>query len=119
MLRKIAIIGPESTGKSSLCQRLAEHYQTEWCPEYAREFLLNLGRKYNYDDLLVIAKGQVALEDSYLAVHSPQSTVHSKQSAIDSDPDSHRDPTPIHRHRNVRHESLVRVCLWEMPSLYS
>jgi NadR type nicotinamide-nucleotide adenylyltransferase len=61
--RKIVVIGPESTGKSTLCEQLASKYQTEWIPEYAREYLLNLGRPYDYDDLLIIAKGQLAEED--------------------------------------------------------
>lgn len=64
-LKKIAIIGPESTGKSTLCDQLAKHYHTEWCPEYAREYLLNHGTDYSYDDLLVIAKGQIALEEKF------------------------------------------------------
>ena len=72
-LKKIVIIGPESTGKSTLTQLLAEHYHTEWCEEYAREYLLTHGTNYSFDDLLTIAKGQVALEDSYqLAVSSKQ-----------------------------------------------
>jgi len=65
MLRKVVIIGPESTGKSTLCRQLAEHYQTEWCPEYAREYLLKHGTDYSFDDLLTIAKGQLALEEKY------------------------------------------------------
>ncbi len=65
MLKKIVVIGPESTGKSTLCQQLAQHYGTVWCPEYAREYLLTHGKKYDYDDLLIIAKGQIALEDEY------------------------------------------------------
>lgn len=65
MLKKIVIIGPESTGKSTLCGMLAQHYQTEWCPEFAREWLLTNGRDYTFDDLLTIAKGQLALEDEY------------------------------------------------------
>jgi NadR type nicotinamide-nucleotide adenylyltransferase len=65
MLKKIVVIGPESTGKSTLCERLALHYGTHWCPEYAREFLLTNGMEYTYDDLLVIAKGQLAKEDEY------------------------------------------------------
>jgi NadR type nicotinamide-nucleotide adenylyltransferase len=64
-LVKVAIIGPESTGKSTLCKQLARHYQTLWCPEYAREFLSAHGSKYNYEDLLTIAKGQVDLEEKY------------------------------------------------------
>lgn len=65
MLKKIVIIGPESTGKSTLCEHLASHYQTRWCPEYAREYLLQNGTHYTYEDLLTIAKGQLALEDQY------------------------------------------------------
>ena len=62
-MKKIVIIGPESTGKSSLCQALADHYHTSWCPEYAREYLLKHGTNYSYDDLLTIAKGQISLEE--------------------------------------------------------
>ncbi len=46
--------------------QLAKHFNTLWCPEYAREYLLKNGAKYSYDDLLNIAKGQVRLEDEYL-----------------------------------------------------
>ena len=63
-LKKIVILGPESTGKSTLCEALAKHYHTIWCPEYARKFLSEIGTAYNYDDLLTIAKGQLALEDA-------------------------------------------------------
>jgi len=62
-LRKVVIIGPESTGKSSLCKLLAEHYNTEWCPEFARDYLLYHGKNYSYDDLETIAKGQIELEE--------------------------------------------------------
>lgn len=65
MLHKIVIIGPESTGKSTLCELLAQHYHTEWCPEFAREYLLTNGTQYSFDDLLTIAKGQLAMEDEY------------------------------------------------------
>lgn len=65
MIRKIVIIGPESTGKSTLCEQLATHYHTEWCREYAREYLLKNGMDYSYEDLLTIAKGQLELEDEH------------------------------------------------------
>ena len=63
-LKKIVILGPESTGKSTLCEALAKHYHTIWSPEYARQFLTDNGTNYTYDDLLTIAKGQIALEDA-------------------------------------------------------
>src|SRR5258705_2087907 len=63
MLKKIVVIGPESTGKSTLCVQLTQHYATTWCPEFAREYLLTHGKKYDYDDLLTIAKGQIELEN--------------------------------------------------------
>jgi NadR type nicotinamide-nucleotide adenylyltransferase len=66
-MRQIVIIGPESTGKSTLCSQLAEHYKTVWCPEFAREYLLEKGMNYSYDDLLNIARGQLELEDLMLA----------------------------------------------------
>ena len=67
MLKKIVILGPESTGKSTLCEQLAQHYRTEWCPEFAREYLLTNGTDYTFDDLLTIAKGQLAMEEEYSA----------------------------------------------------
>ena len=63
MIKKVVIIGPESTGKSTLCKKLAEHYNTLWVPEYAREYLEKNGTEYSYDDLLTIAKGQIELEE--------------------------------------------------------
>src|SRR5205823_13471053 len=64
-LKKIVVIGPESTGKSTLCEQLARYFNTLWCSEYAREYLLDHGKDYIYDDLLAIAKGQLQLEDEY------------------------------------------------------
>jgi len=65
-VKKIVVIGPESTGKSTLCAQLAEHYHTLWVPEYAREYLEKYGKEYKYDDLLTIAKGQIELEEAMI-----------------------------------------------------
>lgn len=87
-LKKIVIIGPESTGKSTLCEQLANHYQTIWCREYAREYLLKHGTNYTYDNLLTIAKGQIELEDkaaaSVLEHAAPTVTVGSPLLFIDT-----------------------------------
>jgi NadR type nicotinamide-nucleotide adenylyltransferase len=55
---RIAITGPESTGKSVLAQQLAEYFNENWVPEYSREYLQERGGKYNYSDILSIARGQ-------------------------------------------------------------
>jgi NadR type nicotinamide-nucleotide adenylyltransferase len=62
-LKRIAITGPESTGKSELANQLASYYQTTFVPEIAREFLAKLGRAYVFEDIVNIAKGQLELED--------------------------------------------------------
>jgi len=59
---KIAITGPESTGKSMLAEQLASHYRTVWVPEYARTYINRLNRPYNQEDILEIAKGQIRSE---------------------------------------------------------
>lgn len=67
---KVAIVGAEATGKSTLAENLAKHYQTTWVPEYARKYLSHLGRKYTFDDVLVIAQGQNKLISETIAQNS-------------------------------------------------
>lgn len=55
-------MGPESTGKSTLAQALAAHYQTLWVPEFARHYCLHLDRPYEAEDIIAISFGQAALE---------------------------------------------------------
>lgn len=74
-MQKIIITGPESTGKTTLAQQLAQHYQTVWVPEYARDYIDQLNRKYEEDDLLEIAKGQVAREDEIVTKYNPERLV--------------------------------------------
>ena len=63
MPKRILILGPESTGKSTLAEMLAQHYAEPWVPEVAREYLEKFDRSYTYEDLLQIGKQQMNLED--------------------------------------------------------
>jgi len=62
-MKKVVVIGPECTGKSELSAFLADTFNTVWVEEYAREYIAALGRPYQPDDLVRIARGQIALED--------------------------------------------------------
>ena len=95
-IKKIVIIGPESTGKSTLCEKLAAHYNTLWVPEYAREYLEKHGADYTYEDLLAIAKGQIEQEeemsykllvdnDEFKSHHSPFTIHNAPTLFIDTD----------------------------------
>jgi NadR type nicotinamide-nucleotide adenylyltransferase len=64
-IKKVAVIGPECTGKSDLSAFLASHFNTVWVPEYARAYLDNLVLPYQQHDLTKIAHGQLRLEDEY------------------------------------------------------
>ena len=89
MVKKIVIIGPESTGKSTLCKSLADHYKTAWVKEYAREYLLNNGTAYSFENLLTIAKGQIDNEElgikNLVAQSSSSPTTHYSPLIIDTD----------------------------------
>lgn len=64
---KIVLFGPESTGKSTLSQQLAKHYNTVWVREYAREYLQdkwnNERKTCESSDLVPIAIGQMESEN--------------------------------------------------------
>jgi NadR type nicotinamide-nucleotide adenylyltransferase len=69
--KRVCVIGPESTGKSHIVEKLAQHYDTVWVPEYARGLLREYERnrqygngEVRYEDIETIARGQIVTEDS-------------------------------------------------------
>jgi len=62
----ITIVGAESSGKTTLAMALAEHFQSPWIPEYAREYLMALDRPYNSEDLEVIAVRQLEIIHNFV-----------------------------------------------------
>lgn len=69
---KIALFGPESTGKTTLAKQLAHHYKTVWTPEFAREYLQEKWdvkqQVCDVHDMLPIAYGQTKLENEKLSM---------------------------------------------------
>jgi len=63
---KIVITGAESTGKTTLTKKLAEEFNTLWLPEFAREYVERLDRKYTYNDVVRITKRQIEQEAIYI-----------------------------------------------------
>ena len=58
---RVGIIGPESTGKSTLATYLAHRYNGVLVSEYAREYMERLAPsyEYTYDDIVAIAQQQI------------------------------------------------------------
>jgi NadR type nicotinamide-nucleotide adenylyltransferase len=67
---RFILTGPESTGKSVLTVGLAKYFEKNFISEYARDYVLNLKRPYNYNDVLHIAKKQIELMNNYTAKSS-------------------------------------------------
>jgi len=65
-IKKIAIVGPESTGKSTMSAYLAEYYHTVWVPEFAREYCEKLTAPPTWQDEINMFQGQLALEKELL-----------------------------------------------------
>lgn len=68
---KVALFGPESTGKTTLAIQLAEYFKTAWVPEFARDYLQQKWDKTaqicDVNDMLPIAYGQTKLENETLS----------------------------------------------------
>lgn len=60
--KKVAVIGPESTGKTLLVEKLADYYDCNFVLEYAREYVESLNTKYTFEDILTISRKQRELE---------------------------------------------------------
>lgn len=63
-VKRVCVFGPESTGKSTLARRLADHFKTVMVPEYARTFIEMQQGKVAAADMLTIARGQIASEEA-------------------------------------------------------
>ena len=58
---RVCLIGPECTGKTTLAEQLAAHFDAPWVPEFAREYAERVARVLTVDDVEPIARGEMAL----------------------------------------------------------
>lgn len=76
---RIVLIGPESTGKTTLAKELANYYNTIWIPEYCREYAQQKWDEHKkhleVSDVPPIIKGQIELEQQYISKNSHQQIV--------------------------------------------
>lgn len=66
-IKRIVVTGPESTGKTVLSQMLSKKMDCPWIPEYAREYVENLGGIYGYSDVEAIGRKQIEEYKKYTA----------------------------------------------------
>jgi NadR type nicotinamide-nucleotide adenylyltransferase len=66
LITKVVLLGAPSTGKSTLAEKLAVHFDTQWMPEYGREYWEKhqVNNRLTLEDLLKIAQIHVEKEDA-------------------------------------------------------
>jgi HTH-type transcriptional regulator, transcriptional repressor of NAD biosynthesis genes len=63
LVRRIAILGGESSGKTTLAASLGAEFGTEWVPEYGRELWEAKEGALAYEDMVAIAREQIRREE--------------------------------------------------------
>ena len=71
---KIIVTGPESSGKTTICQQLSTHFKIPFTKEFARDYIDNLDKEYLQKDLIEIAKGQ--LKNEQLTTNNKKLSLH-------------------------------------------
>jgi HTH-type transcriptional repressor of NAD biosynthesis genes len=116
--KRVCVFGPESTGKTTLCRKLAEHFRTAWVPEYARTLLeARAGQVVRVEDMEAIARGHVASEEA-LARNANRvlfSDTDPLATLIWSDTLFDRVPEFVRRQADARAADLYLLCAPDVP----
>lgn len=117
---KIAVTGPESTGKSVLSAQIAEYFHTTEIPEYARTYLQNFKGRYSIDDVVNIAKGQTRLIEEEKSRH-PQVIVTDTEMTVCkvwTEYVFHRTPHFIEKALREQDFDIYLLCNIDLPWTY-
>lgn len=68
LITNVVFLGAPSTGKTSIAERMAKEYETQWMPEYGREYWEKnqVNRKLSAEQLIEIAEGHLEREENLL-----------------------------------------------------
>ena len=112
---RCSITGPESSGKTVLTKSLADLYNAQWVPEYARKYLIENGKDYVQNDLDIIANAQAkewkALKDSDLVFYDTDFYVLKVWSKVKYDSVSEL----ISNHKSEQKIDHYFLCLPDIP----
>lgn len=66
LITKVVLLGAPSTGKTSLAKALAHEFDTDWMPEYGRDYwaINQKERRLTLEQLVEIAEGHIEREDA-------------------------------------------------------
>ena len=64
-MKRVVLTGSESTGKTTLAERLARHYGVSWVPEFVRDYAATKTSPLDASDVDPIARGQIVREDDH------------------------------------------------------
>jgi len=116
-VRRVCVVGAESTGTTTLAQELADRYKTVWVPEYGREYCEKLAAagvdlwsyRWNSTEFTHIARAQVEL-DRKMAREANRLLI--------SDTDAFATSIWHERYMRSRSSEVDAIAVSHPPSLY-
>ncbi len=113
-VQRIAIVGTESTGKSTLARELSQRFATVFVPEMARIYLEEIGSKWTYNDVLHIARLQLQKEDELLPFANKWLFCDTEMICIKVWLDFYKLPIPVWLTQQIEQRSYTHFLLMDI-----